>query len=258
VGLWYYQPLVIAMARGVDLPLLKGKSYMEQYKMQYAGGREQALAEQNRFFRSVYAWMGAGLAITALLSVLTVSSPVLTQMVFGNRFVFYGLVIGELGLVIALSAAINRLNAATAIFLFVAYSALNGVTLSVIFMAYTAESIASTFLVTAATFGAMSIYGAITRRDLTSWGSFLFMGLIGVVIASLVNLFLHSEMIYWISTYCGIIVFVGLTAYDAQKIKALGRQGYGGTKPAILGALSLYLDFINLFLLLLRVMGRRR
>lgn len=231
---------------------------MEQYNMPFAGSREQALVEQNRFFRFVYAWMGAGLAITALLSVMTVSSPALMQAVFGNRMVFYALIFGELGLVVVLSAAINRLNAAMAVFLFVAYSALNGVTLSVIFMAYTSESIASTFLVTAATFGAMSIFGVVTRRDLTSWGSFLFMGLIGVVIASLVNLFLHSEMMYWVSTYCGIIVFVGLTAYDTQKIKMLGRQGIGGTKPAILGALTLYLDFINLFLLLLRVMGRRR
>jgi hypothetical protein len=176
--------------------------------------------------------------------------------------VFYGLLIAELLLVITLSGAIQRLSASAATGFFLLYSALSGVTLAAIFVLYTQSSIASTFLVTAGTFGAMSIYGHVTRRDLTSWGSFLFMGLIGFLLASVVNMFLHSEMIYWVSTYCGILIFVGLTAYDTQKLKVLAMGGFASGedrhKAAILGALRLYLDFINLFLLLLRVLGRRR
>jgi len=165
-------------------------------------------------------------------------------------------------MVIAISAAINRMSSATATLLFVLYSALNGVTFAAIFMIYTRSSIASTFLVTAGTFGAMSLYGYVTKKDLTGFGSFLFMGLIGIVIASVVNIFLQSEMIYWVTTYIGVFVFVGLTAYDTQKIKKIGEAGFANgedqQKAAILGALRLYLDFINLFLMLLRIMGGRR
>jgi FtsH-binding integral membrane protein len=192
------------------------------------------------------------------MAFFTVSTPVLLNGVVGNRLVFYGLMIGELALVIALSAAINRLSAAVATFMFIAYSALNGITLSVIFLVYTADSISSTFLVTAGMFGAMSAYGYMTRRDLTSWGSFLFMGLIGVVIASVVNIFMRNNSVSWIISGVGVIVFTGLTAYDTWKIKALAAGGAEGRKPAILGALTLYLDFINLFLMLLRFLGRRR
>jgi FtsH-binding integral membrane protein len=231
---------------------------MEQFNMNHMGAMDQVINIQNRVIRQVYAWMGAGLTLTALLAVVTVSSPSILQLVTGNRSVFFGLIIGELALVVVLSAAINRLSAAMAMLLFIAYASLNGVTLSVIFLAYTAESIASTFLITGGMFGAMSAYGYLTRRDLTSWGSFLFMGLIGIVIASLVNIFFAGSILYWISTYCGIIVFTGLTAYDTQKIKAFALRGEGGTKPAVLGALKLYLDFINLFLMLLRLFGRRR
>jgi len=167
-------------------------------------------------------------------------------------------VFGELGLVITLAGAINRLSATAATLLFVAYSALNGVTLSVIALVYTANSIASTFVITAGMFGAMSAYGYMTRRDLTSWGSFLFMGLIGVVIASVVNIFVGSSTVSWFISGIGIIVFTGLTAYDTWKIKAMAAGGVGGRKPAILGALTLYLDFINLFLMLLRFTGSRR
>ena len=202
--------------------------------------------------------MGAGLALTALLALMTVSSPALLNAVIGNRLVFYGLMLGELGLVFVLSGAIDRLSATTATLLFMGYSALNGVTLSVVFLVYTADSIASTFVITAGMFGAMSAYGYLTRRDLTSWGSFLFMGLIGVVIASLVNIFLHSSAVSWIVSAIGVIVFTGLTAYDTQKIKAMAATGAEGRKPAILGALTLYLDFINLFLMLLRLLGNRR
>lgn len=184
------------------------------------------------------------------------------QFVFGNRFVFYGLIIAELGLVMALSAAINRISASSATLLFLGYSALNGITFAAIFLVYTGSSIASVFLITSGTFAAMSIYGYATQRDLTGFGSFLFMGLIGIIIASLVNFFLHSEMIYWITSYIGVFIFVGLTAYDTQKIKQIGQAGFTSAedqqKAAIIGALRLYLDFINLFLMLLRIMGNRR
>jgi FtsH-binding integral membrane protein len=214
------------------------------------------------FLPKVYGWMTAGLALTALASILTLSSEAALQLIFGNRLVFYGLIIGELGLVIAMSAAINRISAATATLMFLAYSALNGVTFASIFLIYTRSSIASTFLVASGTFAAMSLYGYATKRDLTGWGSFLFMGLIGIVIASVVNIFLHSEMITWVTTYLGVFIFVGLTAYDTQKIKMIGQGGFADgdsqRKAAILGALTLYLDFINLFLMLLRIMGNRR
>lgn len=214
------------------------------------------------FFPKVYGWMTAGLALTALAALFTLSSQGLLQLVFGNRLVFYGLILGELGLVIALSAAINRISATVATLMFLVYSALNGITFAGIFLVYTQSSIASTFMVTAGTFAAMSLYGSVTRRDLTGWGSFLFMGLIGIVIASVVNIFLHSEMITWIVSYLGVFIFVGLTAYDTQKLKRIGEAGFADEesrrKAAILGALTLYLDFINLFLMLLRIMGNRR
>jgi len=216
------------------------------------------IVRQNTLVRQVYAWMGCGLALTALMALITVSTPELLQVIVGNRLVFYGLMIGELALVFTLSGAIHRMSAGVATMLFIGYSALNGLTLSVIFLVYTADSIASTFAVSAAMFGAMSIYGYATRKDLTSWGSFLFMGLIGIVIASLVNIFLRSNAVSWVVSAIGVIVFTGLTAYDTWKIKALAAAGEEGRKPAILGALTLYLDFINLFLMLLRLMGGRR
>ena len=216
----------------------------------------------NTFFQKVYLWMTVGLAVTALASVFMLYSQPAQQLVFGNKIVFYGLIFAELGMVIAISAAINRISAATATLMFVAYSALNGVTFAAIFMLYTRSSIASTFLVTAGTFGAMSLYGYVTKRSLTGFGNFLFMGLIGIIIASVVNIFLHSEMIYWVTTYIGVFIFVGLTAYDTQKIKQIGAAGFANgqdqQKAAVLGALRLYLDFINLFLMLLRIMGNRR
>lgn len=224
--------------------------------------RERVTAAQGEFIRRVYNWMGLGLALTALVALYTASNHSLLSLILGNSLVFFGLIIGQLGLVIVLSAAINRLQASTAVFLFFLYSALTGLTLSVIFLAYTRASIASTFFVTAGTFGVMSFYGYTTQRDLTSWGSFLFMGLIGIILASVVNIFLHNEMIYWVVTYAGILIFVGLTAYDTQTLKQMARAGFADEeverKSAVMGALRLYLDFINLFLLLLRVMGSRR
>lgn len=218
----------------------------------------QIVVKQNTLIRQVYAWMGAGLAITAFMALVTLSSPAILNAVLGNRLVFYGLMIGELALVFTLSGAINKLSQSTATLIFVAYSALNGITLSTIAMVYTANSITSTFVITAGMFGAMSLYGYMTKQDLTSWGSFLFMGLIGVVIASVVNIFVGSSAVSWIISGIGVIVFTGLTAYDTWKIKEMAAMGTEGRKPAILGALTLYLDFINLFLMLLRFTGNRR
>ncbi|MDD2321471.1 MAG: Bax inhibitor-1/YccA family protein, partial [Geobacteraceae bacterium] len=219
---------------------------------------DQVVIAQNTLIRQVYAWMGGGLLVTALMAMVTLSSPVLLNAVFGNRLVFYGLLFGELGLVIGISRAIHKLSASTASLLFILYAALNGITMSVIFAIYTAESITSTFVITATMFGAMSAYGYMTKRDLTNWGSFLFMGLIGVVIASLVNIFTRSSTASLVISALGVIVFTGLTAYDTWKIKAMAAAGAEGRKPAILGALTLYLDFINLFLMLLRLLGNRR
>ncbi|PLX99446.1 MAG: hypothetical protein C0624_13600 [Desulfuromonas sp.] len=227
----------------------------------YMTSTSDKVAERGLFV-SVYTWMGLGLALTAFTALLTLYTPALLELIVGNRAVFYGLVIGELLMVVALSAAIGRLSASTATLMFLAYSALNGLTLSIIFLMYTSTSIVSTFFITAGTFGAMSLYGMVTKRDLTSWGSFLFMGLIGLIIASVVNIFLQSAMVYWISSYIGVFIFIGLTAYDTQKIKRMGQAGFSDTasrrKLAIMGALTLYLDFINMFLFLLRIFGNRR
>jgi uncharacterized protein len=231
---------------------------MNQLDINYPRTADQVVIAQNALIRQVYAWMGGGLLVTALMAMATISSPALFNAIVGNRIVFYGLLLGELGLVIAISRAINKISAPVASSLFLLYAALNGVTMSVIFAIYTAESITSTFVITAATFGAMSAYGYFTKRDLTRWGSFLFMGLIGVVIASVVNIFVGSSAMSWIISVVGVIVFTGLTAYDTWKIKAMAAAGAEGRKPAILGALTLYLDFINLFIMLLRLLGNRR
>ena len=188
--------------------------------------RDRVAAVHGEFIRRVYNWMGLGLALTAFVALYTASNHALLSLIFGNSLVFFGLIIGELALVVILSAAIGRMQASTATLLFFLYSALNGLTLSVIFLAYTRASIANTFFVTAGTFGVMSFYGYTTQRDLTSWGSFLFMGLIGIIIASVVNIFLRSSMVYWAVTYAGVLIFVGLTAYDTQKLKAMALSGF--------------------------------
>lgn len=223
----------------------------------------ERLAEvQSAFLRRVYNWMGLGLALTALVAYYTASNPALLGLVVGNQLIFFALIIAQLGLVVALSAAINRFTPTTATALFFLYAGLTGLTLSVIFVAYTRSSITNAFVVTAGTFALTSLYGYTTKRDLTSWGSFFFMGLVGIILASLVNLFLQSETIYWVTTYIGVIVFVGLTAYDTQYLKNMAGAGFADeameSKAAVIGALKLYLDFINLFLLLLRIMGGRR
>ena len=225
--------------------------------------RQDAIAaEQARFMTKVFGWMSVALAITGVVAYLVSNSPQLLQFVFGNRFIFFGLIIGELLLVGYLSAAVMRMSADMATMVFLLYSVLNGLTLSFVFLIYTSTSIAGTFLITAGTFAAMSAYGYFTKNDLTKAGSLLFMALIGLVIASIVNIFLRSPMMYWIITYAGILIFVGLTAYDTQKIKNMNIIGNEGTeedhKEAIMGALTLYLDFINLFLYLLRLFGNRK
>jgi FtsH-binding integral membrane protein len=217
---------------------------------------------ETRFLTRVYGWMAGGLAATALMAWVTLSTPALLQLVFGNRLVFYGLLVGELALVAWLSGLVGRMSASTAAIVFVAYSALNGLTLASVFLVYTSGSIVSTFVVTAGTFGAMSVYGLVTSRSLDGLGSFAFMGLIGVILASVVNLFLRNSMLEFVISCVGVIVFVGLTAYDTRKLKVMASRvdadSEEGQKGAIQGALALYLDFVNLFLMLLRLFGNRR
>ena len=214
------------------------------------------------FLAKVFNWMAMGLGITGLVAFFTAQSGLARTIVASP--IFFVLIIAELGLVFFLSARINRIQAGTASMLFVGYSILNGLTLSVIFLAYTNSSIAGTFLITAGMFGAMAVYGLITKRDLSGFGSFLFMGLIGVIIASVVNIFLKSSGLYWMISFIGVLVFTGLTAYDVQKIKKMGEDGIMSQgheairKGSIMGALALYLDFINLFILLLRFFGGSR
>lgn len=223
---------------------------------------DEAYEIERAFILKVFGWMTTGLFLTGIAALLTLNSPGLLGLIFSSNIVYIGLILAQLGLVIWLSARIEKMTASTATLVFLGYSALTGLTLSVVFLTYTVSSLASTFFVTAGTFGAMVTYGVVTKRDLTSMGSFLTMGLIGMVIASVVNMFLNNSTIYWITTYVGVLIFVGLTAYDAQKIKAMSmvalQGGEAEQKGAIIGALRLYLDFINLFLLLLRVMGNRK
>lgn len=219
--------------------------------------------EQRSFVTKVYKWMGFGLLLTALAAYLAASSETFLAMLSQNMMIFYLLIFGELGLVIYLSTRIQKMSAEAAAGSFIVYSILNGLTISLLLLMYTGESIAATFLSTALTFGAMSVYGYYTRRDLTTMGSYLYMALIGLIIASVVNIFWANGTLYWIISYVGILIFVGLTAYDTQKIKKIGAtvnmdDSQTSQKLAIIGALALYLDFINLFLMLLRVAGDRR
>lgn len=212
--------------------------------------------------RKVYVWMTLALVLTGITAFGVASSPGLMMTIFQTPAIMWGLIIAELAIVIAISAAINRLSLTTATLLFVLYSVLNGATLSLIFAVYTMSSIANVFFITAGTFGVMAAYGYFTKRDLSSWGKLLLMALIGLIIATLVNVFLvKSSGFDLILSYVGVLIFVGLTAYDTQKIKQMlamqTDMGEGAQKVALLGALSLYLDFINLFLYLLRIFGRR-
>jgi uncharacterized protein len=212
------------------------------------------------FLKKVYGWMFVGLGITATVAYGVAGTPAVAQAIFANRILFFGLVIGELVLVFFLSARVNRLSPGAASALFLLYSALNGATLSLIFLVYSGSSIASTFLVTAGMFGALALFGSTTKRSLAGVGQFMFMGLIGLILASLVGVFVHAAGLQFVISVVGVIVFTGLTAWDAQRLKAMALAVPEGAQGsyAVVGALSLYLDFINLFLMLLRFMGGRR
>ncbi len=229
---------------------------------QFSLTEEDIQNEQARFMTKVYGWMSLALLVTGFVALYVASSPDIFTAIFSNSLVFWGLIIGEIFLVGYLAVAVQRMSATMATAVFLLYAAINGLTLSVIFLKYTKASIESTFFITAATFAIMSIYGYVTKKDLTKIGNLLMMAFVGLILATLVNFFIKNEMLYWITTYIGILIFVGLIAYDTQKIKEMNIIGNEGTdedrKEAIMGALSLYLDFINLFLLLLRLFGRTK
>ena len=212
--------------------------------------------------RKVYLWMTLALVITAITAYGVATSPAAIQFILGNRMVFFGLIIAEFALVFAVGGMINRLSITTATLLFTLYSVVNGATLSIILLAYTQESVTQVFFITAGTFAAMSAVGYLTKRDLSSVGRILFMALIGLIIATVVNIFWKNSGFMAILNYLGVLIFVGLTAYDTQKIKNMlltaEDGGEVGQKMALLGALTLYLDFINLFLYLLRILGKSR
>lgn len=212
--------------------------------------------------RKVFVWMTLALAITGLTAYGVATSPTILSLIFSSKVTFFGLIIAEFALVFAISGAINRLSLSTATLLFILYSVINGATLSTIFFAFSVATIGKVFFITAGTFGAMALVGYTTKTDLTSMGKLLFMALLGIIIASVVNMFVASSGLDLILSYVGVLVFVGLTAYDTQKIKQMCQAapdaGESTQKLALIGALSLYLDFINLFLYLLRIFGNNR
>ncbi len=237
---------------------------MEPYELRPVTGfprtASDAAERVTAFLRQVYGWMAVGLAITALVAYGVASSPAVLRAVVGNPILFFGLIIAELGLVFFLSARAQALAPATAAGLFVVYSALNGATLSVVLLAYTGTSVATTFVVTAGMFAALAVFGSTTTRSLAGAGQFFFMGLIGLVLASVVGLFWHNDALQFLISVVGVIVFTGLTAWDAQRLRQIAveiPEGQTGSF-AIVGALTLYLNFINLFLFMLRFMGSRR
>jgi len=223
-----------------------------------APSRDEALVAD--FVRGVYGWMCGGLAITAATAWLVANSPSILTAIVTNRLLFWAIIIAQFGIVITLSARVSRLAAGTASALFIAYSALTGVTLSFVLLLYTAESVASTFIVCSGMFGALALYGTLTKRNLSGLGQFMFMGLIGLVLASLVGMFWQNDGLQFMISFVGVIVFAGLTVWDAQRLKGLAFATNAGGVGAvtIVGALALYLDFVNLFLFLLRFLGGRR
>jgi FtsH-binding integral membrane protein len=223
---------------------------------------ERKKSAQLSVFRRVYIWMTMALCITGLTALIIANNNDIMYSLLQNEATFWIIMIAELALVFILAGRLHKLSMGTATILFILYSVLNGITMSLIFIIYTESSIAATFFVTAGTFGAVSLYGFATKKDLSSWGSILIMGVIGIVIASVVNIFMGSETLYWIISYAGVLIFVGLTAYDTQKIKEVllnpnVEVDDNLNKIALFGALQLYLDFINLFMHLLRIMGSR-
>jgi hypothetical protein len=205
-----------------------------------------------------YRWMTLGLAATGLVAMGVAHSPAALELLLGNRILFYALLFGQLGLVFALSSRAARVSTPVAALMFFAYAALTGVTFSTLFLVYTAASIAGTFFVTAGTFAALSFYGTVTKRDLSAIGRFGFFALIGIIFASLVNMFLHNSGLEWVITCVGVLLFAGLTAYDTQRLRDLFQRSEASANLPLVGALTLYLDFINMFLFLLRILGDRR
>ena len=212
------------------------------------------------FLRAVYGWMCVGLGITAGVAYVVAGSPTLLLTIASNRLYFWALLGAQLGIVFFLSARVDKLTPAAAGGLFIAYSGLTGLTMAFVLLAYTGASVASTFVVTAGMFGSLALFGTVTSKSLAGWGQFLFMGLIGVVLASVVGIFWQNDALQFIIAFCGVIVFTGLTAYDAQRLRnmALALPSGQAGSYAIVGALTLYLDFVNLFLMLLRLFGGRR
>lgn len=212
--------------------------------------------------RKVYTWMTLAMVITGITSYGVATSPAILEMIFGNRILFWGLILAEFGLVFGISGMLHKISLMTGTLMFIAYSVINGAMLSTVFLAYTMESIGQVFFITAGTFGAMALIGYTTKTDLTSMGKILFMALIGLVIATVVNIFVGSTGLQSIISYVGVLIFVGLTAYDSQKIKHMlieqDASDEGAQKLALVGALTLYLDFINLFIYLLRIFGNRK
>jgi FtsH-binding integral membrane protein len=204
--------------------------------------------------------MMVGLAVTGLIALFTATSPSMVALIYDNPYIFFGLLILQIILVVTLSAAIMRLPTGVATTIFIVYAALTGITLSGIFLYFSTDSLASTFFVTAGTFGVMGFYGYTTKRDLTRIGNLALMALLGLILATVVNFFIQNTAVYWITTYLGVLIFVALIAYDTQKLKRLSATSAGDTarRLSLLGALMLYLDFINLFLFLLRIFGRQR
>jgi FtsH-binding integral membrane protein len=205
-----------------------------------------------------YRWMTLGLATTGLVALAIAHSPAALEFLLGNRILFYGLLFGQLGLVMAFSSVASRASTGVTAAMFFVYSALTGVTFSTLFLIYTATSIASTFFVTAGAFAGLSLFGIVTRRDLSTVGRFALFALIGLILASLVNLFVHSTGLGWILTFGGVLVFAALTAYDTQRLKQIFASGEVHANMPLVGALTLYLDFVNMFVFLLRILGNRR
>ena len=235
---------------------------MNNYETQISQEQVQAPSRTaaNTLVRSVYIWMCTALLLSGATATLVAGSPRILELILSSRAAFWILLIAQFGLVWAISAHVTSFRLPTLSGLFMLYSVLTGITFSVYFLIFTAESIASTFFITAGTFAVMSVYGFVTKADLTKWSNLLLMGLIGIIIASVVNFFLQNETVYWVVTYLGVLIFTGLVAYDTQKIKALAYapDNEHTQKLAICGALSLYLDFINLFIMLLRIFGQRK
>jgi uncharacterized protein len=222
------------------------------------GSTAESQIQERAFFAKVYQWMFGGLLLTALASLWVVSSPAMQQLVLGNPIVMIGLMLAELGIVIYASATLRRMTPAVAAVCFLVYSLLTGLTLSVILFVYTASSVVQAFAISAGMFAAMSIYGRVTKRNLTSWGAFFFMGVIGLIIAGLVNLFIHSTALSMAISTIAVFVFTGITAYQTQALRQWAHAGPQSETYAIYGALSLYITFINLFLSILRLFGSRR